>query len=134
MMRSEGACGAHHQIAVVEPRERRRFRPVHRKGQRVGRRRADRVADIGKGDKAVEQVIAVAASAGDVQVEVDFGRRERGDRTAGNGAAQPPRSAGFCGAGVAGAEAGTGARPWSSFASIGGISSFSGPNCSARCH
>jgi len=37
------------------------------------------VADIGKGDETVEQVVAVGASADDVQVKVDLGRGEGGD-------------------------------------------------------
>lgn len=67
-------------------------------------------------------MVAVGAPADDVQVEVDLGRRERGDGcfarsgAAGRLAAQPPRSSGFAGAaagaGLAGADdGGVGGKP-----------------------
>jgi hypothetical protein len=134
-MRGEPTGGAHYQIDVIEPGQRCGFRPRYFEGQRVGRRGGYLVADIGEGDEAVEQVIAVAPAADDMEVKIDLGRGEGGDRLAGRRRTQPPRSAGEVGAGGAGEEAGeTGARPWSSFASIAGMSSLSGPNCSARRH
>jgi hypothetical protein len=135
------ARGAQHEIVVAEPGERPGFRSAHRQRQRVGRRGDDLVADIGKGDQAVEQVIAIRAPADDMEVKIDFGGGEGGDRRARRrGLRQPPRSAGLAGAagfGDAGAaEAGVegGPSPFSSLASIGAMSSCSGPNCSARRH
>lgn len=134
-MRGEPPGRAQHQIVVAEPGQCRGFRAGYLERQRVGRRGGDLVADIGEGDEAVEQVIAVAAPADDMEIEVDLGRGEGGDCLAGRRCAQPPRSAGDAGAAGAGDDAGdTGARPWSSFASIAGISSLSGPNCNARRH
>ena len=70
------------------------------------------VADIRKGNEAVEQVIAVVPPADDVQVKIDLGRSEDADSFAGREDAQPPRSSGFAGfGGAAGAEAGNGANP-----------------------
>ena len=137
VMPREPTRGAQHQIVAVEPGKRRRFRPAHRQRQRFGRRRGDLVADIGEGDEAVEQVIAVGPPADDVEEEVDLGGGEDGDRLARDwdDAAQPPRSAGCAGAGGDGDDAGeTGASPLSSLAWIGAISSLSGLNCSARRH
>jgi hypothetical protein len=78
---SEEPGGAQYQI-VIEPADCRRFRPGDRQGQRIGRHGGDFVADIGEGDQAVEQVIAVGAPPDDVQIKVDLGRRERRDQDA----------------------------------------------------
>lgn len=145
MMRRERAGRAQHKIAVAEARERHRLGTADGQRQHLSRRCGHLVADIGKGDEAVEQVQAVGAAADDVQVEIDLGGGEDGDSRAGQGFAQPPRSAGWFGAAGAGvpgegaagvAEAGVegGPRPFSSFDSSGCTSSLSGPNCSARRH
>lgn len=49
-----------------------------REAGRGSGRDLDPVADRGEGDEAVEQVIAVGAAAGDMQSEIDLGRRELG--------------------------------------------------------
>ncbi len=144
-MRGESVSGPKHEIVAAKPFQRRCFWPGDGERQRLGRRGGHFVADIGERDEAVEQVEAVGAAADNVQVQVDLGGREGGDRRAGEGFAQPPRSAGWFGAagvgapeaGAAGvAEAGVegGPRPFSSLVSSGWISSLSGPNCSARRH
>jgi hypothetical protein len=121
MVRGETAGGAQHQIVVAKPGERAGLGTADRERQGVGRRRNHLIADIGEGNEAVEQVVAVGAASGDVQIEIDLGRRELGKGRR----AQPPRSV---------AVAGGGPRPCASLPSIGGMSSLSGPNCSARCH
>ena len=52
------------------------FRAARPSAQRVGRRGGNPVADIGEGDQAVEQMIAVGAPPDDMQVEIDLRRRE----------------------------------------------------------
>ena len=66
-----------HQIVgfAGEPRGER---PRHLQRQRIRRRGAQRVADPGEHDQAVQQVVAVVPAAGQVQVQVDLGRRRLG--------------------------------------------------------
>ena len=102
--------------------------------RRVGRRGGHPVADIGEGDQAVEQVIAVGAPPGDMQVEVDLRRRERRPHhrsPTGVRPAQPPLAPAQPPSRAARRRR---SRPCSSLASIGLISSSCGPNCSARRH
>ena len=84
--------------------------------QPIGLRNRDAVADIGEGDQAVDQVIAIGAPADDVQIEIELGGGEQGAAMA----AQPPLT--------------LSGRPRSSLASIFFTSSASGLNCSARRH
>src|SRR6185312_937302 len=73
------------EIVRVRARELRRLRSAYRQRQRRRRLGRDVIADIGEGDKAVEQVIAVRAPADDMEIEVELRRSEA------NGRHQPPR-------------------------------------------
>ena len=103
--------GAQHQIVADFAGKARRLRSADFERQARSRLGDEVVADIGKGDQAVEQVITVGAPPGDVKVEVDLGRGKGRNRHRGLSRRRRARVT---------------SRPRSSLASIGLISSASG--------